>query len=96
MYTIYVVYEGTNYQNFPHGTRYDIGSYYVKTYDFNTLKEVLKFGTDFGKAAIDEIVFFDEKDAQDYALQQTVNKLTKVYIDLHFEDESPFNPFKEE
>lgn len=95
MCTIYVVYEGTDYQDFPHGARYDIGPYYVRTYNFNTLKEVLKFGAGFGEEVIDEIVFLDEKDAQDYALMQTVNKLTKAYIDLHFEDESPFNPFKE-
>lgn len=96
MYTICVVYEETNYRDFPDGTRYDIGPYYVKTFHFDTLKEVLKFGAEFSKEVIDKIVFFDEEEANDYALGQTLNKLQPIWFDLHFEDESPFDPVKEE
>ena len=78
MYTIYVVHERREYHNFPGNKRYDVGSFYVQTYTFDTLREVVKFGAGFSPDVIDEIVFFDRECALEYANDHTETKLSAV------------------
>ena len=76
---VYIVYEHKNYQYFYYG-RQDVGTFYVETKYFNDLREFMKFSTDFKREVIDEIVFFDEAEANQVAVERTLEKLKKVHL----------------
>jgi len=40
----------------------------------------MKFSTDFKREVIDEIVFFDEAEANQVAVERTLEKLKKVHL----------------
>ena len=76
---VYIVYEHKNYKHFYYG-RQDVGTFYVETKYFDDLREFMKFSTGFKKEVIDEIVFFDEEEANQVAVERTLEKLKKVQL----------------
>lgn len=76
---VYIVYEHKDYERFYYG-RQDVGTFYVEAKYFDDLREFMKFSTDFKKEVIDEIVFFDEEEANQVAVERTLEKLKKVQL----------------
>lgn len=74
---LYYVYDETHYVDLPWG-RFDVGSYYVETKCFPTAKALLRAGTEVCEEFVKENVFESQEKANEFALAQTIKKLSAV------------------